>query len=164
MAVGLLAAGCGADTAGPSSTGGSLRVTAVTPRARSTVVIPSFYPYIVPGGVAFPPGSGLLSVGLSMRLTRDVPRAQLNVYLMTGDQASDYCGQNSPDAPAWGPLPAGWTRTYTVTGFRVYRLPCQVTAIRAMLHTRADNGLLIPPSPEETIAEATIPVGYEIDR
>jgi hypothetical protein len=98
-----------------------------------------------------------------MTLAHEVPRAQLNVYLLTGEGGSDYCGQNTPDSPTWGPLPAGWTTTYTVTGFRVYRLPCEVTGIRAMLHTRND-GRLTPPTPDETIAESTVAVRYQIRR
>jgi len=49
-----------------------------------------------------------------------------------------------------------------VTGFQLV-LPCDVTGIRAILHTR-NNGLLIPPTPAETIAEATIPVSFRIQR
>jgi hypothetical protein len=92
-----------------------------------------------------------------------VPWAQLSVYLLTGSGRLDYCGQNGPDAPTWQFLPSGWTTSYTVTGFRVSRLPCEVTGLRAMLHMR-NNGLLIPPIPSETIAEATLPVSFRIRR
>ena len=102
-----------------------------------------------------PPGSGLISVRLSMTSAHDVPWARLNVYLLTGGTRSEYCGENGPDAPTWSFLTTGWTTTYTVTGFRVYRLPCGVTGIRAMLHMR-NNGLIAPPLPTETIAEATL--------
>ena len=61
----------------------------------------------------------------------------------------------------WTALPRGETR-FEVTGFRVYRLPCEVTGVRVMLHTRPDNGLLIPPSAGETLAEVTVPVRYVI--
>jgi hypothetical protein len=50
-----------------------------------------------------------------------------------------------------------------VTGFRVYRLLCVVTGIRAMLHM-GNNGLFAPPTPTETIAEATLSESYEIRR
>ena len=67
-----------------------------------------------------------------------------------------YCGQNTPDAPSWESLPAEWTTKVTVTGFRVFQLPCTVTGIWVMLHTR-NSGLLIPPRPDETIAEVIVP-------
>lgn len=72
-------------------------------------------------------------------------------------------GQNTPDSPTWSFLASGWTTTYAAAGFRVYRLPCEVTGIHAMLHMRND-GLLIPPTSSETIAEATLPVSYQIRR
>jgi len=121
------------------------------------------YPYILPGGVVIPPHSGHISVGLSMTSAHDVPWARLNVYLLTGGKSSEFCGDSGPDAPTWSFLPAGWTTSYAVTGFRVYRLPCEVTGVRAMLHMR-NNGLNIPPTPSETIAEATLPVSYRILR
>ena len=106
------------------------------------------------------PGSGLISVSLSMHSAHEVPWAQLNVYLLSG---SDDCGQNLPDSPTWGFLPAGWTDSYTVSGFQVYRLPCDVTGVRAMLHTR-NNGLLTPPLASETIAETTTSTSFRIER
>ena len=98
-----------------------------------------------------------------MTSAHDVPWAQLNVYLLTGGQSTEYCGQNSPDSPTWSFLPSGWTTTFAVTGFRVYRLPCEVTGIRAMLHMR-NNGSATPPTPTETIAEATLPLSFQIRR
>ena len=84
-------------------------------------------------------------------------------YLLTGGTSTEYCGENGPDGPTWSFLTPGWTTTYTVTGFRVYRLPCEVTGIRAMLHMR-NNGLIIPPTPSETIAEATLTESLHIRR
>src|SRR5260370_10720275 len=81
-----------------------------------------------------------------MTSAHEVPWARLNVYLLTGGTSSEYCGQNDPDSPTWRFLPAGWMTTFTVTGFRVFRLPCDVTGLRAMLHVR-NNGLMIPPTP-----------------
>jgi hypothetical protein len=138
-------------------------VQAVSPSSGSTVVIPRDYVFYVPGGVVLPPGSGLISVNTSLRAAPALPWAQLSVYLLTNDQGLGYCGQNTPDSPTWGPLPAGWTTTYTVTGFRVYNLPCAVTGVRVMLHTR-NNGLLTPPSPSETIAETTYPVSFRLQQ
>ncbi len=160
VAVGLLAGGCG----GSSLTmpdDSSMVIAAVNPPSPAMVVLPSDYPYIVPGGVVIPRNSGHVSVSLSMRSAHEVPWARLSVYLLTGGERSEFCGENSPDSPTWSFLPSGWTASYTVTGFRVYRLPCEVTGIRAMLHMR-NNGLVAPPISSETIAEATIPVSYQI--
>ena len=154
LAVLLCAWGCDSNSPmQPTQT--ALTINASTPAPGSIVVIPMQYPYIVPGGVAFPPGSGLLSVSVVMSSGHNVPWAELNVYLLTGGASDQYCGQNTPDAPTWQFLPPGWTATYTVTGFRVSTLPCDVTGFRAMLHMR-NNGLLTPPTSAETIAEATI--------
>jgi hypothetical protein len=166
ISIGLLACGCGAadsPTAPPPPLQSSIVFTTVAPASGSTVVLPAEYPYILPGGVVIPRGSGLVSVGVSITSAHEVPWAQLNAYLLTGGQSSPYCGQNDPDAPTWSFLPAGWTTTFTVTGFRVYRLPCEVTGIRVMLHMR-NNGLATPPTPSETVAEATFPVSFRIDR
>jgi len=86
---------------------------------------------------------------------------QLSAYLLTDGLSSGYCGQNDPDARL-ELLALGVDDHYTVTGFRVYRLPC-ASRDRVMLHMR-NNGLLIPPTPTETVAEATFPVNFEILR
>jgi hypothetical protein len=112
-----------------------------------------------PPGAFIQRGSGVLSIPISLESGRDAPWAQLNVYLMTAD--GTYCGQNLPDAPTWGPLEEGEQANVTITGFQVYRLPCNVTGVRAMLHTR-NNGLLTPPTASETIADALVPVSYTI--
>jgi hypothetical protein len=158
----LALAGCGGSS--PSQpTQDSVRITATSPAAGTTVVIPEQYPYILPGGVALPPGSGLISVGFTATSGHNAPFAQLNVYLLTGGTTTEYCGQNTPDAPTWSFLTPGWTASYAVTGFRVYRLPCDVTGFRVMLHTR-NNGLLTPPTSAETIAEATVPASFQLRR
>jgi len=51
----------------------------------------------------------------------------------------------------------------TVTGFQVFRPPCEVTGIRAMLHLR-NNGLLTPPTATETLAEGSQPITLRLDR
>jgi hypothetical protein len=160
IALGLLACGCGDSLTSPDSQESSLVITAVSPRSGSMVVVPAEYPYNLLGGAVLPPQSGLISVTLSIRSAHEVPWAQLYVYLLSG---SDYCGQNLPDAPTWGFLPSGWMTTYTVTGFQVYGLPCDVTGVRAVFHTR-NNGLLTPPIASETIADATLPVSFQIRR
>jgi hypothetical protein len=67
-----------------------------------TIVVPEG----TPPGAFIPRNSGLLSVGLSIASGREVPWAQLNVYLLSGDS---YCGQNLPDSPTWRPFAAGQT-------------------------------------------------------
>jgi|MudIll2142460700_1097286.scaffolds.fasta_scaffold18491_3 hypothetical protein len=156
----LLASGCGDSPTTPENQPSRLVVTAVSPSSGGTVVVPAQYPFNPIGGVVLPPQSGLISVTVSIRSAHEVPWAQLYVYLRSG---TDYCGQNLPDAPTWGFLPSGWTTTYAVTGFQVYNLPCDVTGVQAFFHTR-NNGLLIPPTPAETIAEATAPASFHLRR
>lgn len=115
------------------------------------------------GGVILLPDSGLISVRLTISSGREVPYGQLSVYLLTDNATGAYCGQNLPDSPTWRSLPAGWTTTVTVTGFQVFRLPCAVTGVRVMFHSR-NSGALTPPTPAETIAEATVPVGFQISQ
>jgi hypothetical protein len=163
VVLGLLSPGCGDGPTAPESLPSSMEIRAVSPASGGTVVLPEEYIFYGGGGVVVPPQSGHISVSLAMRSAHSVPWVQLNVYLLTGGQNSTYCGQNTPDSPTWSSLPAGWTTTVTVTGFRVYSLPCDVTGIRAMLHTR-NNGAMTPPRPNETIAEATVPVSFQIRR
>jgi hypothetical protein len=162
LALCVLAVGCGSEPTPPSTD--SLTIGATAPAPGATVVVPDQYPYVIPGGVALPPGSGLMSVSVTMTSAHDVPWAQLNVYLLTGGgTTTEYCGQNTPDSPTWQFLTPGWSTTVTVTGFRVYQLPCDVTGVRAMLHMR-NSGLLTPPTTSETIAEATVPMRFQLRR
>lgn len=165
VSIAVLAAGCGSASTTPDVPAtSSVVVHALAPSAGSTVVVPAAYPYIIPGGVVLPLRSNLVSVNVSLTSAHEVAqRAQLNVYLLTGGTDSEYCGLNDPDSPSWSRLPAGWTTTYTVTGFRVSRLPCDVTGIRVMLHTRND-GRFAPPSPSETIAETIVPLRFRLVR
>jgi hypothetical protein len=87
------------------------------------------------------------------------PFARLNVYLMNGDIV---CGQNLPDSPTWSPFPKGQSVTYTVTGFQVFSLPCSVSAIRAVLHTRTDLHNNAPPLTSEIVSDATMAVSYRL--
>jgi hypothetical protein len=164
LALASLAWGCGrsSDNTPNPPTASGVAFTTVTPPAGARVLLPQSYPYIIPGGIVIPPGSGHISAGMTLSSAHDVPWAQLSIYLLTADE-SGYCGQNTPDSPTWQFLKAGWTTTVTVSGFRVYRLPCDVTGLRAMLHMR-NNGLLLPPTASETIAEATFPVSFRIER
>jgi hypothetical protein len=154
LAIALLATGCNHDD--DDFVPPDRNALVVSPNfefANGTVVVPDAYPYIIPGGVLIPRGSNVLTLDIWMRIQQPARRAQLNIYLMTGPGGSDYCGQNSPDMPLWTDRPAGWATRYTVTGFRVYTLPCEVTGIRTILHSREDNGLLIPPTAAQSIID-----------
>ena len=105
--------------------------------------------------------SGTLAIPITATSDREVDWAALYVYLLSSDSGRDYCGQNLPDTPTWGPFRKGQTVTVTISGFQVGRMPCQVTGIRAMLHTR-NSGLLTPPTASETIAEATRTIAYSL--
>ena len=104
-------------------------------------------------------GSGLFSIPITVSSDRDVPWAQLSVYLYDGSPGLGYCGQNMPDAPTWGPFSKGQTASVTISGFQISRVPCQVTSIRAWLHTR-NNGVLTPPTGSETVADGNLAVSY----
>jgi|SoiMethySBSTD1v2_1073268.scaffolds.fasta_scaffold2058428_1 hypothetical protein len=114
-----------------------------------------------PPGLFIPRGSGQLSIPVTVTSARDVPWAQLYVYLMTGPNVNDYCGQNLPDAPTWAPFAKGQTVTMTISGFQIARLPCEVTGIRAFLHTR-NSGTLTPPISTDTVAEGSMNVTYHL--
>jgi hypothetical protein len=160
LCLALVSSACGESSSAPSTpVASSVAFTSSSP-ASGVIVVPDALPYHAVGGVVLPPESGLISVGLTLGSARELPWAQLNVYLLTGD-GSGYCGQNLPDSPTWTSLRPGWTTAVTVRGFQIYQLPCRVTGIRAMLHTR-DSGVLTPPSPAETIAEATLSTRFEI--
>jgi hypothetical protein len=154
VALALLPVGCGNDTSGPSAA--TTLVVGMNPQQSGVIGLsPVTYPYIVPGGVLLLPGSGLVKVDVTATLAQREPYARLNVYLLTAD--GSYCGQNSPESPVWRDIDSGWSDRRTITGFRVYRLPCEVTGIRAMLHRRQDDHLLTPPTAAETIVETTAP-------
>ena len=106
-------------------------------------------------------GSGLFSVPITVTSDRDVPWAQLYVYLYDGSPGLGYCGQNLPDAPTWGPFSKGQSVSVTISGWQVSRTPCEVTSIRAWLHTR-NTGLLIPPTEAETVATGSLTVSYTL--
>jgi hypothetical protein len=99
-------------------------------------------------------GSGAISIPITVTSDREVPWAQLSVYLYYGPSTFDYCGQNNPDAPTWGPYAKGQTVSVTISGFQFGRPSCTVTSIRAYLHTR-NTGSLIPPTESETVAQGS---------
>jgi len=150
----LLVVACDDDP--PTSPSGQSRLTfgAITPASGGTVTTTGSTP-----GAMIVRGSGQLSIPITVSAGRELPWAQLSVYLMTAD--GSYGGQNLPDAPTWGPFGARQTETLTITGFQVFRLPCAVTGVHAYLHMR-NNGLLIPPTTSETAAEGSATVSFTI--
>ena len=150
----LLVVACDDDP--PTSPSGQSRLTfgAITPASGGTVTTTGSTP-----GAMIVRGSGQLSIPITVSAGRELPWAQLSVYLMTAD--GTYCGQNMPDAPTWGPYRANSTATVTITGFQVGRLPCAVTGVKAYLHTR-NNGLLTPPTESETAAEGSATANFTI--
>lgn len=148
----IAATACEQDATSPS---GVSRVSFGTPVPSSGATIQTTG---TPPGAFVDRGSGKLSIPITIEAGRDAGRAALFVYLLTAD---GYCGQNLPDTPSFTPLERGQRTTVTITGFQVFRLPCEVTGVRAMLHTRS-GGLLTPPVPADTIAEATLNVRFTI--
>jgi hypothetical protein len=140
----------------PTSPSGQSRLTfgAIAPAAGGSVTTTGALP-----GAMIVRGSGQVSIPITVSAGRELPWAQLSVYLMTAD--GTYCGQNLPDSPTWGPFRANDTATVTITGFQVYRLPCSVTGVHAYLHTR-NSGLLIPPTASETAAEGSATATFTI--
>src|SRR5262249_21629586 len=108
-----------------------------------------------------PRGSGRLSVPITVTSSRELPWAQLSVYLWDDGGSLGYCGVNLPDAPTWGPFNKGQTTSVTITGFQVHRVPCNVTSIRAWLHVR-NNGTAPPPTASETVADGTLNVNFTV--
>src|SRR5206468_2837532 len=75
-----------------------------SPASGSTIIATG-----TPPGVFIPRGAGRLSIPLTVTSGRDVPWAQLWLYLYRNGNTTgnDYCGQNLPDAPTWGPFSKG---------------------------------------------------------
>lgn len=150
----LAGAACGDSATSPSD---SSALTIGTPNPAGTAAAP---PVISATGGLIPRGSGQVAIPIVLNAGREVPWAQLYVYLLSAD---GYCAQNLPDAPTWGPLRRGQRESVTISGFQVFRDRCEVTGIRAMLHQR-NNGLLTPPNASETIADATRSVSWTLVR
>jgi hypothetical protein len=131
------------------------RVTISTPTPSSGSVIP-----ITPIGIQsfIQRGSGVFSVPMTVESDREVDWAVLRVYLFHGNGAMDWCGHNLPDAPTWGPFEKGEKVSVTISGWQLSG-PCEVTSIRAWLHTR-NSGSNLPPTPSETVASGTLDVRY----
>jgi len=142
------------DSPSEPSPAASLTISTPTPAPGSVI------PVIQNGSQYFlERGSGLFSIPITVTSDREVPYAQLSVYLYDGSDGLGYCGQNIPDAPTWGPFAKGQSASVSISGFQISRVPCNVTSIRAWLHTR-NNGLLIPPTQSETVATGSLTVSY----
>jgi hypothetical protein len=156
----LLAGGCDSKDSAPSSpsTPASVVISGSTPASGATLS-----PIGTPPGTFFNRGSGQFGVTISVTSGSALPFAQLAVFLQTTtSNPVGYCGQNLPDWPTWRPFASGQTVTYTITGFQVFTVPCEVTGIRAVLNTRDDlqqGG--VPPS-NFIVADATLPVVYHL--
>ena len=103
-------------------------------------------------------GSGAFSVPMTVESDREVDWAILRVYLYRGDGPNDWCGHNLPDAPTWGPFEKGKKVSVTLSGWQ-FGGPCEVTSIRAWLHTR-NNGSNLPPTESETVASGSLEARY----
>ena len=153
----FVATGCGTSTS-PSGTSATLQIASPSPVDGSTIHVTVG----APPGSYMPRESGQISIPITATSDRDVPSAHVYVYLMTSD--TEYCGQNLPDTPGWDSLKKGHQISVSVTGFQIYRLPCDVVAIRAYLTTRdrRNGGLLTPPTPDETVARSTMTAHYQL--
>jgi hypothetical protein len=145
---------------GSSSSGGSSTTTppvvypdsvtigAVSPAPGSTITATG-----TPPNATLPIGSGLMSVSLTLSSSQNVQNAYAFVFLLDNNQTLTYCAYNGGyDVPTWRPLPAGQV-TATITGFRVFKTPCTVTALRAVLYRDGSD---------TPIAETTRVVTYQI--
>jgi hypothetical protein len=145
------------DSTGPTPMQSTLTIASPAPASGSTI-------HVTVGaapGLFIPRGSGQLAIPMTVTSAREVPWAQLFVYLVTGPNPNDYCGQNLPDAPTWAPFLKGQSATTTISGFQVFRLPCEVTGVHAFLHTR-NTGNLTPPISTDTVAEGSMTVSYHL--
>ena len=159
LIVAALAPACGGNDASPTPIvmPSTIALTSPTPAPGSTLT-----PAGTPPGTFFTRGSGQFGVTVTITAGQDLPFAQLAVFLLTTANADGYCGQNLPDWPTWRPFARGQTVTYTVTGFQVFSLPCEVTGIRAVFNTRDDLHLGGVPPPNFIVADTTLPVVYHL--
>ena len=142
--------------ASPTTGPEQLLLTNLTPQSGS-----SLFPTGTPPGAFFPRGSGLFSVGLTLRSNSFWSYAGVNVYLIQAGVGTP-CGQNLPDRPTWTPFPAGQDIPLTITGFQIYRLPCEVNAIQVVLHTHQGNSNPYPLPSAEVVLDRTFPATYHL--
>lgn len=151
LAAALLAVSCSPLSEPSVSTGSNaLVVTGVTPGAGATV------PVVVGGqpGMALPRGAGLVRV--SVDVTSSASLVDTRLYVALVEQGGRVCATNLPDQPTWPPESRGIRATYHIDGFQVFRVPCEVASIRAVLLHRADLLNLQTPQPDEILAESSV--------
>ena len=134
----LFVAACDDDPpTSPSGSAGSLTFGAIAPGSGGSVTTTGSTP-----GAMIVRGSGQVSIPITVSAGRELPWAQLSVYLMKADGTD--CGQNLPEHADVRAVPLQRHRDGDDSAaFKVYQLPCSVTGVRAYLDTR-NNGLLIP--------------------
>jgi len=157
-AVALIPA-CGEDAPTAPSGIGTIAFRQLTPPSDSAIVVSTG----TPPGAFIVRESGQLSITMDIRGTRDADFAVLDVHLLAENPPGSNCGQNLPDAPTWGPWIGRRVVRVTVSGFQIYRLPCDVTGIRAIVHL-GPRSLGILPLPTQTLADGTLPVVYHLRR
>ena len=153
--VAALGAACSDTPASPTGNDSSLVFGALTPGSGATLITTGATP-----GAFITRESEQLWIPITIRFESNESTARLFVYLK--DQNGISCGQNVPDAPDFGPLEDDTVQTYTVRAFQVFRLPCEVASIRAVLHRRVSRNLNTEILPGELIAEHSMPVRYSV--
>jgi hypothetical protein len=156
LAVALLLAACDEDPpTAPSPLPAGITVGAIVPQNGGTIIATG-----EPPGAMLLRGSNAVMIPLTLTAGRDLPFAELMVFLQDANGVD--CGSNSPDRPTWAPFGGSARMTATITGFQVGRLPCAVARIRVILHTRNDPHLNTVPQPAQIVAETTIPTSFTI--
>jgi hypothetical protein len=112
------------------------------------------------GGAFIERGSGKLSIPVTIEAGTDERIARLFIYAKDASGAT--CAQNLPDTPDLSPLKHGTVQSITVTGFQVYRLPCDVESFRAVLHRRESRNLNTELTAAEIITEAMLTARYSV--
>jgi len=156
LAVSLLLVACDEDPpTAPSPLPAGIVSGAVVPPNGATVTATG-----EPPGAMLRRGTNAVAVPLSLTAGRDLPFAELMVFLQDANGAD--CGSNSPDRPTWSPFRATDRMSATISGFQIGRLPCAVARIRVILHTRNDPHLNTVPEASQIVAETTIPASFTI--
>src|SRR5258705_12561517 len=102
VAVALLTSAC-SDATGPTPMQSTLTIAPPAPASGSTIHVTVG----APPGLFIPRGSGQLAIPITVTSAREVPWAQLFVYLVTRPNPKAYCGQNLPDAATCAPFLKG---------------------------------------------------------
>ena len=153
-----LASACGSEDTPTAPSGiGTVTFRQVTPPSGSTIVVSAGF---APDALIVRE-SGQLSITMEITGTRDADFAQLDVHLLDADGHGNSCAQNVTDIPTWGPWVGRGVVRVTVSGFQTYRLPCDVSGIRAIVHLRPGRLATIP-LPTQTLADGTLPIVYRL--